>query len=146
MVERPDQDAAGVRASRLRPVPQDGGEVAGVAGDEDPPLTCRQLQHVGVVEPFQRRDPREGQHVVPVVAKWVADPPRRKVRVQEEPHSLAVAPRRHLDERVEGAELFHGSAVVGNELVDFVGVFGVVGKGEADLALGEVRLGHQALG
>ncbi len=74
MAERPDHDAAGMVAARLRPFPQQRCEVTSVARHEDPILLGGELQHLRIVERAEGSVGREAQHVVTSLLEDRTDP------------------------------------------------------------------------
>ena len=84
VAEGPDEDAAGVVAAGLGPLPQQRREVPGVASDQDAGLLGGQLEHGGVIERAERRISREAEHIVAPVGEGTTDTLGREVGVEKE--------------------------------------------------------------
>lgn len=105
VVERPDQDAAGVGAAGLRPLTEGRREVAAVACHQHPTLAGRQGHHVRVIKPLERRLGGERPHVVPGRPEGLADPAGHSSRSTREVEYTEDALARML-ERAEGYPYF----------------------------------------
>ena len=81
VVERPDQDHAGVRSLRLGPFPRERREIAAIAGDQHALLGGGEFEHDRVGEPLVARVLGKREHIVTGVSQRSTDPLRRKVRV-----------------------------------------------------------------
>jgi len=127
MSERPDQDAAGVVAISLGPLPQQRSKVPSVAGDEDAGLLGGQLEHLRVIQRTQRGVGGEAQHVVAALLEGTADAFGRQVGVEDETQSSGF---HDVDEREQHPQFVHRPAVVGYEVVDLIGIGVAVGDGE----------------
>jgi hypothetical protein len=131
-----------VRPAGFGPLPRERGEVTAVACDEDALLIRCELQNVPV-----RKRSLAGQrtHVVFAAAKRLADPARRELVIEQEPH-LAVRERRP-DEGIELEQLLDGAVVLSDRLVDLLRVGLVVGLGDLDVPMLDVwKVLHDRLG
>lgn len=73
MSERPDQDAAGVVAICLCPLPEQRCEVPGVARHEDPGLLGGQLEHLRIIQRSQGGVRGEAHDVVAASLEGTSD-------------------------------------------------------------------------
>lgn len=64
VVERPDQDAAGVAAIGFGPLSEQGSEIPRVAGDQDAILLSREFEDLRIIESPQRSIGGQAQDVV----------------------------------------------------------------------------------
>ena len=143
VVERPDQDHAGVRSLRLGPFPCEWREVAAVARDQHALLGGCEFEDGWVGEPLEAHVRGQREHVMTGVCERGADPLRREVRVEQQPHGRLLD---ELHERVELAPRVDRAAVLRNRFGDLVRVAVAIRERERDLPLAELRVGDQSGG
>jgi len=132
VVERPDQDHAGVGTLALGPLPRQRREVAAVARHENPRLLGGEFEHQRIIKPFERCVFSEREHIVATRSQWPPDSSRRQVRVQQQAHEPS---GREPHERVQLAPLPDRTAVLCDRVRHLVGVALPIRERELDLAL-----------
>ena len=135
VVERPDEDQAGVRSSRFGPLARYRCEVATVARNQHAPFGRGQLEHLRVGEPLVGRVFGERQNVVAALAQLGRDTARREVRVKQQAQ-VWLYRGRELDEGVELVPRRGCATVLRYRFRDLAGVAVAVGDGKAYLTLG----------
>lgn len=122
-----------MRPPGFGPFPQEWREVALVEGDQDAPLGRGERQRLGIGERAKLGVFVEREHVVTRRAQSIADAASRHVRIEQDAHASVLAvDLGDADERVELAEVLERPPVLGERLLDLVGVGLGVGEGEPE--------------